>query len=198
MSLRRGFKAEAERISIEVRTEMRLRPEDRLDPFALAKHLSVPVIGIRDAARLVRRSDLGSYFLTEDVESLSAITLFQGRKRIVLHNDRHAATRQASNVAHEISHCLLEHSPEPAVGPDGCRMWNREVEMEAEWLGGALLMPRAGALKHARAGLTPELIADHFGVSLALCRWRLQHTGILSQLQRYASLRRAVRRAAAR
>ena len=198
MSLRRGFKAESERISAEVREEMDLSLEDRLDPFELARYLCIPVLGIGEAVTLIGKQDLGRYFLTEDVESFSAMTVFNGWKRMVVHNESHAPTRQASNIAHELSHCLLEHLPEPVIRPDGHRCWNEEVEMEATWLGGALLVPRAGALRLAGSGMAVELIASHFGVSLALCRWRMNETGIAHQIQRYANLRRTYSKAATR
>ena len=69
---------------------------------------------------------------------------------------------------------------------------------EATWLAAALLVPRAGALRLARGGVVDDLIARRFGVSTALCRWRMNETGISSQLQRYANLRRTGGRAAAK
>lgn len=194
MKFRRGFKTLAERISAEVRGEMNLSMESRLDPSILANHLSIPVLGIRNAAALLGKSDFGQYFLTEDVDSFSAITVFHGRRRIVIHNENHAPTRQASNIAHEVSHCLLEHEPEPVLQLDGCRYWNEQVEAEAAWLSGALLVPREGVLRLALSGLTVELIARHFGVSPTLCRWRMNGTGVASQLRRNISLRTTRRR----
>jgi Zn-dependent peptidase ImmA (M78 family) len=198
MSFRRGFKAEAERIAAEIREELNLPLDDRLDPLCLARHLCIPVLEIGKLATLLGKPALGNYFLIEDVDSLSALTLFDGSKRIIVHNESHAPTRQVSNLAHEISHCILEHVPEPVLRPDGRRCWNEEVEAEATWLAGALLVPRAGALKLARGGLEDDLIARHFGVSTALCRWRMNETGISSQLQRYAKFRKTGGRAAAR
>jgi Zn-dependent peptidase ImmA (M78 family) len=136
MSLRRGFKAEAERIAAEIREELNLSLDDRLDPLSLARHLCIPVLEIGDLAALSRNAGLGDYFLIEDADCLSALTLFDGTKRTIVHNESHAPTRQVSNLAHEISHCLLEHVPEPVARPDGRRCWNEEVEAEATWLGG--------------------------------------------------------------
>jgi len=175
---------------------MNLSLVDRLDPFALARHLCIPVLGIGKLVTLIGREDLGKYFLSEDVESFSAMTLFDGWKRTVVHNESHAPTRQASDIAHEVSHCLLEHLPEPVLRQDGHRCWNEQVETEATWLSGALLVPRAGALQLARSGLAIDLIARRFGVSSILCRWRMNETGIAEQLHRYANLRKTSRNAA--
>ena len=131
MSFRRGFKAEAERIAAEIREELNLPLDDRLDPLCLARHLCIPVLEIGKLATLLGKPALGNYFLIEDVDSLSALTLFDGSKRIIVHNESHAPTRQVSNLAHEISHCILEHVPEPVLRPDGRRCWNEEVEAEA-------------------------------------------------------------------
>jgi hypothetical protein len=197
MSFRWGFKAEAERIAAELREELNLSLDHRLDPLTLARHLCIPVLEIGRLAALLGEPGLGNYFLIEDVDSLSALTLFFGSRRTIVHNESHAPTRQVSNLAHEISHCILEHVPEPLLRPDGHRCWNEVVEAEATWLAGALLVPRAGALELARRGMEDDLIARHFGVSTPLCRWRMNETGISSQLKRYGNLRRTGSRAAA-
>ena len=77
---------------------------------------------------------------------------------------------------------LLEHSPTP-VSSSGCRCWDDTVEDEATWLGAALLVPREGALRLARNGMDIPGIANNFGVSEPLCRWRIAQTGITYQLQ---------------
>lgn len=48
MTLRRGFKAEAEREAARVRNELGLASHDRLDPRDLAKHLKVTVVNAAD------------------------------------------------------------------------------------------------------------------------------------------------------
>lgn len=49
---RRGFKAEAERIACEVRTELDLGPMDPLNPLVLTEHLAIPVVGMSALAEL--------------------------------------------------------------------------------------------------------------------------------------------------
>lgn len=41
---RHGFKAEAERLALEVRAELRVGVHDRLDPRELAKHLAIDIL----------------------------------------------------------------------------------------------------------------------------------------------------------
>jgi len=182
--LKRGFKAEAERIALEARGELNLRDCDGLDVFALANHLEIPVLTMGDVASRNGQSSFKQYFSVVDPDVFSAITIFIGRRRFIVHNETQHPHRQASNVSHEISHTLLEHEPVALVGSDGQREWNPEMEAEAHWLGAALLVPREGALRMARAGKLVEEIAEHYGVSSALCSWRIQQTGIFRQLER--------------
>src|SRR4030095_9462634 len=86
-------------------------------------------------------------------ETFSAVTVVLGSRRLIVVNDSHAATRQASNLAHELGHVVLEHEPHRLVIQNGCRVWNSEMENEATWFGGALLVPREAALLVARGGV---------------------------------------------
>jgi Zn-dependent peptidase ImmA (M78 family) len=172
-----GFKASAELIAQEVRAEVGLDGGDRLDPLSLAEHLAIPVFTIGQIARLAPRNSFAHHFSVVDPDSFSAVTVFHGYKRFIIHNENHHPNRQASNLAHEISHTLLEHCPTPLASRDGRRFWNGEVEEEATWLGAALLVPRGGVLEMVKARCTTAQIALHYGVSETLCQWRIRQTG---------------------
>ena len=182
--MKRGFKAEAERIASEVRGELRLGLRDRLDPTQLASHLAIPVLTMRSLPSPNGVASFVTYFSSIDSESFSAVTVVVGRRRIIVHNENHHPNRQASNLTHEISHTLLEHAPNAVVAANGQRFWDAELEEEATWLGAALLVPRDGALRMLRSGRGVDEIATHYGVSEQLCRWRITQTGVLHQLQR--------------
>lgn len=183
MSFRRGFKTEAERLSLELRKELGLSCKMPVDIWKLAKYLEIPVVGIRDLRHHVSKPKVIACLATTESDCFSAMTIFEGDFRLIVHNDSHHKTRQSSNIAHEISHCVLEHSPTPAISPEGCRYWNGDVEDEANWLGAAILVPRDGALFLARLGRTISDIAGHYEVSEQLCRWRINGTGIAAQLR---------------
>lgn len=187
MTYRRGFKAEAERIAVEIRAELGLDLTDALDVHAVADHLGLPIVPL---SGLSPNGGFQAFFQYQDPESFSAITIFSGTARLIVHNDAHHPNRQHSNIAHEIGHCLLEHEPAPLVNEAGCRYWNDAFEAEADWLGGALLVPRDGGLCLAKRGWDIEQIAAHYGVSDVLCRWRLHQTGVIRQLERFAGRRR--------
>jgi hypothetical protein len=112
----------------------------------------------------------------------SALTICEGTRRLIVYNPRHAVTRRANSVVHEISHVILEHPAAPALGTGGCRYWDSRLEDEADWQAAALLVPRDGAFAWLRAGNGLNDGARKFGVSPALFRWRVNHTGVAKQL----------------
>jgi Zn-dependent peptidase ImmA (M78 family) len=188
--VRRGFKSNAEQIAAEIRVELGLDENDRMNALRLAEHLAISVFTIRQVAELNGQDSFAHYFSVIDPDSFSAVTVFCGYKRFIIHNENHHPHRQASNLAHEISHTILEHSPTPVPGHDGRRYWDSEVEQEANWLGAALLVPRAGALEMFKANCTVAQIASHFGVSESLCDWRIRQSGIDKQAERWRRYRR--------
>jgi Zn-dependent peptidase ImmA (M78 family) len=107
----------------------------------------------------------------------SAITLFDGTKRSIVHNHGHAPNRQCSNLAHELAHALLMHPPHPPFGASGQRVYERKIEAEAGWLGPVLLIPNEAARWAVARGMSEEAAADHFGVSQDLVKFRYRMSG---------------------
>ena len=181
---RRGFKKESERLALELRGELGLSSADRLDPRLLADHLAIPVLDLGMLVRAGARISSVSHFHGAASKVFSAVTIVDGYKKVVVVNDAHAPVRQASNITHELSHVVLEHEPHRAVNDQGCRLWKADLEDEADWLGGVLLVPRDGALHAARRGWAIPQAAEHFGVSEQMMRWRLAHSGASLQVER--------------
>ena|SRR5579885_3117563 len=182
MAFRRGFKSEGNDIVVEVRHELGLSLYDRLDPYRLAALLEIPVVGL---SSLLEDAPAVDHLLRAEPEVFSAVTVFAGHARTIVHNDAHARVRQVSNLSHELSHALLLHPPTPALDNNGCRHWNQDIEDEANWLSGALLVPEAAAILIAK-GHWPDRAdaARHFGVSQQMIRYRLNTTGALVRVQR--------------
>lgn len=180
--MRWGFKSEANALACEVRRELNLRPTDRLDPIQLAEHLAIPVIPLStlrsEAPAMVR------HFSRIDRSAFSAITVFEGTTRVIVHNDSHSPGRQASNIAHELAHGLLLHPPRPALDGRGCRDWDQGQELEANWLAGALLIPDEAALLTVRRGLPLAQAAEVHGVSEQMMRFRLNVTAAGIRVER--------------
>lgn len=182
MARGRTTRTDMHAIAREVRRELGLGDLDRLDPWALAAHLEIPVWALtdyRDAAPAVV-DRLG----IQEPDAFSAVTVFNGVRRTIVHNDMHIPERQASNLTHEIGHGLLLHPPTPALDDTGCRLWDATVEEEAGYLGGALLITEDAALWIVRRRLTEQQAAEHFGVSRDMVRYRINITGARMRVER--------------
>jgi Zn-dependent peptidase ImmA (M78 family) len=180
MALRRGFKAEANQIAREVREELGLRWTDPLDPWALARHLEIPVIPLSRLASAA--PDAVQHFHRVDRGAFSALTVFDGPRRLIVYNDSHSGGRRASDLAHEIAHALLLHRPGPAFDQGGCRRWDGEQEEEANWLAAALLISEEAALHIARTNQPVDEAARQYGVSQPMVAFRLNVTGALRRV----------------
>jgi hypothetical protein len=181
VAFRRGFKTEANSLALEVRAELHLRALDRLDPTVLARHLEIPVISLSEYART---SQAAEYLLSVEPEAFSAVTVFAGTERTIVHNDGHEDGRISSNITHEAAHGLLLHPPTPALDDLGCRLWDQSIEDEAQYLSGALLVPEDAALAIARGHFTLAGAAEHFGVSAKMIQYRLNVTGAYARASR--------------
>lgn len=180
MTLRRGFKAEAERTAARVRRELGLAAHDRLDPRDLAAHRRVAIVNAEelvDIAELEELERLQAY-------SFSAATFeIQGRKIIVVSPLRNSG-RQNSDIAHELAHDMLGHDLSEIREVDGMpfRTCNPGEEEEATAFGGTLLLPRPLLLSAARRGATIEQIASQYDVTVEMARFRYNATGVAKQV----------------
>jgi Zn-dependent peptidase ImmA (M78 family) len=182
----RGFPAECERHALEVRADLGIEAEERLDPQALADHLAIPIHSMGDLE--AHCPDSVSQLRDRDRGCFSALTLFSGTKRLIIYNPAHAPGRQANSIAHEFGHVLLEHPPAPVRDADGHRHWSGQHEREADLMAATLLVPRSGILPVMyRLGGDVSAAATHFGVSRQLMTWRFKKTGVERQMQRAAN-----------
>lgn len=172
--LRHGFKTEANRLARAVRKDLGLDAEAPLDPWKLGDFLGVEIFPLSSLSELPAEIE---HFMQVEPSALSAVTVFRGRKRAIVHNDGHLAGRQANNIAHELAHALLMHEPAPALTILGCRKWDPVVEDEANWLGPALLVSDEAALHIVKEQMTHKQAAALYGVSEEVIRMRLNVTG---------------------
>jgi Zn-dependent peptidase ImmA (M78 family) len=180
MDLRRGFKAEANRYAIELRKELGRQPHESLCPWSLANHLEIPVLALSELSAL--QPHAVSVLFNGYQDEFSAVTVFNGRKRLIVHNDAHHQYRQAANIAHELSHAILLHPPTPPFKGNGERNYSEEVkefEDEANWLGPALLISQEAALHIASSGVTMAQASQIYNASEPLIRMRLNVTGAI-------------------
>jgi Zn-dependent peptidase ImmA (M78 family) len=180
VTLPRGFKASAEREAQQLRAELGLRPTDRLDLDALGEHLKIRIIS---AETLVERSRL------EELERLqayafSAATFKINDKDVIVTNPLRSTGRLASDVAHEISHLRLKHTLTEIREIAGMpfRTCKPDEEEQATALGGTLLLPRPLLVAAARRGFSVDQIAETYGVTTTMARYRYNTTGVGRQL----------------
>lgn len=185
--MRRGFKANAERIASGSRAELGLSARAPLDPWAYAKHIGVLVLTFED---LKLSAASKQQLLVNDSDSWSGMTMVDGALTTIVLNPAHAKTRQASTLMHELAHVMLKHKPARVdISSTGLLLlsdYSDEDEEEADFLAAAMLLPRETLMWRRRQGDTVEMIAAAHGLSASLCQWRLRMTGVDIQLRRSA------------
>lgn len=68
-------------------------------------------------------------------------------------------------------------NPSRAFDKHGCRTWRAEVEDEAEWLAGVLLITEEAAVAVACRNIPSAVAAGRYGVSEQMMRYRLNLPG---------------------
>ena len=182
MVLRRGFKQEANEYAREFREELHLRPYEPLNPWDLAQYLEIDVMPLSSFKQAVPESV--DHLMQVDRSSFSATTVFYGIKRLIIVNDAHSDSRQASDLSHELAHGILGHPPTEPFNEFGCRNFNPDLEEEANWLGPALLISEEAALSIARLAMSRADAASQYGCTQSVVRMRLNVTGAAKRVGR--------------
>lgn len=184
--MRRGFKKWCETTAERYRTDLRVKFEDPLDPKILANHLGVIVLRPEEIPGLPKSSL--DQLIKHDPASWSAVSIQIDDKYLAIINSAHATTRKRSSLCHELAHVILDHKPGridlSAQGHLLLNSYEQEQEEEADWLSGTLLVPRTGLMRVYRSNNNPNILANHFGVSLDMLNWRLRMTGVATQARR--------------
>lgn len=156
-------------IAEEARTELGLRPLERLDPYALCELYGIAIYRLTDGAAKVVE-----HFTATRPSAWSAMLVPVGSTRIIIENDTHAPVRRRSNIAHELGHHLLEHAFDDVLfGDDHRRQFDERAEKEAKFISGQLLIPDLAAKRAAFDGLSNEQVALKFGVSEQFAQMQL-------------------------
>ncbi|MFD8615313.1 ImmA/IrrE family metallo-endopeptidase [Streptomyces sp. NPDC059631] len=179
MTLPRGFKASAEREAVRLRKELGLIDSAPLNVRNLADHLGVKIVSAEvliDRERLEELERLQAY-------AFSAATFEVAGRHYIVTNPLRPDGRQASDIAHELSHLLLQHDLSEIRELNGTpfRTCQPEEEEQATAFGGTLMLPRPLLLSAARRGMKPADIAASYGVSEEMARYRYNTTGVAKQ-----------------
>ncbi len=179
MTLPRGFLTQAERHAARIRDELGLGPADPVDIQVVARQLGVGVVAADELVDIARLQEL------ERIQAFafSACTLDIGGTKVIVFNRLRSHARTQSDLAHEVSHLLLGHELDEVRVVAGVpfRTCRPDQEEEATNLGGTLLLPRPLLLRAARRGLGVDEIAEQYGVTLEMARFRFNRTGVARQ-----------------
>jgi uncharacterized protein DUF955 len=182
---RRGFKSWCENTSGGLRSELKLAAADPLDPQQLAAHLDVVVWKLEEIPGISSECITA---LRDDSDSWSAATVCVGTRHAVILNSSHSPARINSDFMHELSHLVLAHTPARVdVSSDQLLLlssYDRAQEDEANWLSGALLLPRDALFSIRRKRLTNQAACRLYGCSQDMLTFRLRVTGVDIQLKR--------------
>ena len=181
MSLPRGFKANAEREAARLRKEMRLPSNAPVVVTQLAEHLDMKVVSADKLVDIERLHEL------ERIQAFafSAATFEIGGRFFIVCNPVRSPGRLASDVAHEISHRLLDHQLSEVREIEGIpfRTCMPDEEEQATAFGGTLLLPRPLLTAAAYKGWGPEEIAKYYNVTPEMARYRYNSTGVGRQVK---------------
>lgn len=175
MAFRRGFKSQCERRSVEFRRQLGIQPEEALCADDLARTLDVTVWSTSDVAAL---SEDNLAILNDDSDdSWAALTLRIGTKNLVVHKITPSIGRRNAVIMHELAHIVLGHElSEACILEDGSLVpgnFSQEQEDEADWLAGALLLPRPALMSIRKRYLSDQEACSQYIVSKAMLMWRL-------------------------
>lgn len=187
--MERGFKSRCENLSLQLRRELGLLPHAPLLPRELADHVGVFLWEPQEISGLSVNS---LKQLKTDKDSWSAVTVSLDGTNAIIYNPYHSTARQSSDVMHELSHILLKHKPAEILlysrDTDQdfqivLREYNPDLEKEADWLAGCLLLPRDALYTVKRQGIDDSEICDIYKVSQDLLTFRTNMTGINRQFK---------------
>jgi hypothetical protein len=181
MTLRRGFKTEANWYAREFRRELGVPLAGPLSPWRLAEHICVPVHTLSEFAGT---NPQAAYFLSsQGLWEFSGATFISNYRRLIVINDGHSPKRQASDLSHELSHCILAHYPSARSTAAGPRQYDRTQEEEANYLGPALLISEEAALEIASRALTKTEASIEYSVTEDVIQMRLNLTGAYKRVR---------------
>ena len=183
--MERGFKTRCEEMSRSLRAELGLDSATLLAAKQLASYLGVYLWSVEDLG--LAPSDV-TQLVHNDPDSWSAITVSAADRDAIILNPNHRLGRYSSDVMHELAHLLLGHKPSTMffAGQENLalRGFNKAAEEEANWLAGALLLPRDALVRLRTRNCPTEVACDEFGVSRQMLDFRMRVTGVERQFSR--------------
>lgn len=187
--LKRGFKANADRLAKQYREKLGIHPCAPLCAFKLAEYLQIPAYSATKFLTLPEEIKLLSGVNGKDCE-WSALTMkTQTGNRIIIYNPFHSLARQQSDVMHELAHIICNHEnikkDYDFEIPFGMREYDEEQEEEAKCLGSTLQLATPCLLWAKKRNMATEIIAAHFNASTEMVIYRMNMSGITKRYSNF-------------
>ena len=174
--------------AIGLRAFARIKPDQPLDPFRLARFADLLVLdfdAVQGLSEQSRKHLLGDA-ASEWSGGACSIPLPNG-KRVVILNPTHGRMRTNATLMEEIAHVFLGHRPsrlkvvaQDERGRTMSRDYRKADEEAAYGVGAAALVPFSSLRRSVFAGKSSLEIARHFRVSRELVEYRLKVTHLWS------------------
>lgn len=180
--LKRGFKANSERLAIQYRESLNIHPCAPLCAFALAEYLKISVYNATEFLSQQTDINLLSGANGNDCEWSALTMITKAGNQIIIFNPFHSLVRQQSDLMHELAHIICNHErheiEEDVEIPFGMRSYDAEQEEEAKCLGATLHLAKPCLLWAKNRNMSYEEIAAHFNASKVMVTYRMNMTGI--------------------
>ena len=177
VKLARGFKVQADRVSVGLRKQLGLRDTEPIDVASLLEYLG---ISLRCFSSFSDQASGSVAWLSGDgLEEFSALSLLVSDGcRLIIVNGNLSVGRWNSSVLHEVAHVLLLHSLDwISVCADKARSCDPLAELQANELAGHLLIPNPAGRYIYRSGMSDEESCSLYGVSRRMLKWRVGASG---------------------
>src|SRR4051812_22844710 len=130
----RWTQVEMRKVAAEERAGLGLSRLAPLDPYQLAEEHGIRVYPFEVLADGPRADASVEHFTSVRPAVWSAALIPVGSGRFIIENTAHSEARRRANLAHELSHHLLEHEfTELLLTEDGCRRFDPTKENEAKF-----------------------------------------------------------------
>lgn len=170
-------------VAEEERAGLGLGPNDAFDPYALCAEHGIPVYSIEDLPGV--SGEAVEHFTGTATGSWSAALIPVGTARMIVENPAHHLNRRRANISHELGHHLLEH---PFAGvllsESHAESFAANLEKQATFMAGELLIPKAAANRAAFADWTNEQVSAHFCVSTQFAQMQMKGPRVYAQRAR--------------
>lgn len=175
--LRRGIRAQADRLALEARAAIGQDDLQRLDLDALLAFFDIDLMPLsqvrpqtpQDAEQLRHLIGLPR------AKFSAALTHKEDEARfLMLVNDKFSHGHIVDSIAHELGHLLLGHR----LQPPETRRFSQDEEDEATWLGRCMLVPASGIVTVVRSlNMDMTRAAAHYGIDTPLMNHRWYTSG---------------------